>query len=97
MTTDLRSKYQELASSELSKNYSFFLEGHSYAIDSSSMDHLISLGVSVMLTRDKLLPGGSFVQAVVRNDLGDAIGRADKIAFIGLKYFIHLRDFIHIS
>ena len=97
MTTDLREKYQELASSELSKNYMFFLEEHSFAIDSSSMDHLISLGVSVMLTRDNLLPGGSFVQAVVKNDLGDALGRADKIAFIGLKYLVHLRDFAHVA
>ena len=40
-------------------------------------DHIIDVMTSVMLTRDNIQRGGSFAQAIVRNDLYDAISRAD--------------------
>jgi hypothetical protein len=40
-------------------------------------DHIIDVMISVMMTRDKVLQGGSFVQAVVANDLKESISRAD--------------------
>jgi gamma-glutamyltranspeptidase len=40
-------------------------------------DHIINVMASAMMTRDKVLQGGSFVQAVVDNDLASAVSRAD--------------------
>jgi hypothetical protein len=40
-------------------------------------EHIIDVMISVMMTRDNVLQGGSFVQAVINNDLKDAISRAD--------------------
>jgi hypothetical protein len=40
-------------------------------------DHIIDVIVSVMMTRDGIMQGGGFVQAIVNNDLRGAIGRAD--------------------
>jgi hypothetical protein len=40
-------------------------------------EHVIDVMISVMMTRDNLLQGGSFVQAVVANNLKEAISRAD--------------------
>lgn len=40
-------------------------------------DHVLNLMVSVCMTRDDKWQGGSFAQAVVRNDLFDALSRAD--------------------
>ena len=40
-------------------------------------DHIIDVMISVMMTRDNVLQGGSFVQAVVGNNLKETISRAD--------------------
>jgi hypothetical protein len=40
-------------------------------------EHIIDVIVSVMMTRDKVWTGGSFVEAIVANNLRDAISRAD--------------------
>lgn len=40
-------------------------------------EHIIDIMISVMMTRDNVLQGGSFVQAVVANDLRDTVARAD--------------------
>lgn len=40
-------------------------------------DHIIDVMISTMMTRDGVLQGGSFVQAVVANNLRDAISKAD--------------------
>jgi hypothetical protein len=39
--------------------------------------HIIDVMASIMMTRDKFMMGGSFVQSVVNNDLYGAINRAD--------------------
>lgn len=41
-------------------------------------DHIIDVMASVMMTRDKFMMGGSFVEAVVKNSLYESITRADK-------------------
>jgi hypothetical protein len=46
--------------------------------EETATDHIKEIMVSVMMTRDGLLQGGSFVQAVVDNNLRKAISRADK-------------------
>jgi hypothetical protein len=40
-------------------------------------EHIIDVMISVMMTRDNVLQGGSFVQAVVGNNLKETISRAD--------------------
>jgi len=40
-------------------------------------EHIIDVMISVMMTRDNVLQGGSFVQAIVGNNLREAINRAD--------------------
>ena len=40
-------------------------------------EHVIDVMISAMMTRDKVLQGGSFVQAVISNNLKDAISNAD--------------------
>ena len=40
-------------------------------------EHVIDVMISVMMTRDNVLQGGSFVQAIVGNNLKEAINRAD--------------------
>lgn len=40
-------------------------------------EHIIDVMISTMMTRDNVLQGGSFVQAVVANNLKEAVNRAD--------------------
>ena len=40
-------------------------------------DHIVDIIVSVMMDRDDVMNGGSFVQAICNNDLRGAISRAD--------------------
>lgn len=40
-------------------------------------EHVIDVMISTMMTKDNVLQGGSFVQAVVNNNLKDAISNAD--------------------
>jgi hypothetical protein len=49
-------------------------------------DHIIDIIVSVIRTRDGIHPiGGSFVQAIVKNDLYDAVTRGDNDCIKNLK------------
>jgi hypothetical protein len=45
--------------------------------DEQVSEHIIDVMISVMMTRDNVLQGGSFVQAVVGNNLKETISRAD--------------------
>ena len=47
--------------------------------------HQIDTMISVMLHRDEIMVGGSFVEAVANNDLYSAISRADVENFQNLK------------
>jgi hypothetical protein len=44
----------------------------------SPNEHVIDVMASVMMTRDNVLHGGHFAQAVVNNDLVAAVTRADE-------------------
>lgn len=46
-------------------------------------EHIIQIIKSVMYHRDEIYKGGGFVEAVVNNNLSDAVGRADSTC---LKY-----------
>lgn len=53
--------------------------------EETASNHIIEIMISVMMTRDNLIQGGSFVQAVVSNDLRKAVTRADKECTAHLK------------
>ena len=48
-------------------------------------EHIIDIIISVMLTRDGIMQGGGFVQAICQNDLRNAVGRADSDCIKHLK------------
>jgi len=48
-------------------------------------EHIIDVIVSVMKTRDGVQQGGSFVQAIVDNDLYTALTRADDDCYNNIK------------
>lgn len=46
--------------------------------DEEVSEHIIDIMISTMMTRDGILQGGSFVQAIIDNNLKDTISRADQ-------------------
>jgi hypothetical protein len=59
--------------------------------------HVISIGASVMMTRDKYQPGGSFVQCVVDNDLYGALSRADLTCERAIKFFTYVNKHVYLE
>ena len=51
-------------------------------------EHIIDVMRSVMMTRDKVLIGGSFAQAVADNNLREAISRADGACLANIKIIV---------
>jgi hypothetical protein len=52
-------------------------------------EHIISIGTSIICTRHKIgYPGGSFVQAVVNNDLQGAFATADSINVNCIRFYL---------
>jgi hypothetical protein len=63
-----------------------------------SNPHIIRIIASVMMTRDgKGLQGGSFVQAVVENDLFGAISRADDVCYQNLKVIVAANQYAYLN
>ena len=60
-------------------------------------EHIIDVMISVMMTRDKVLQGGSFVQAVVANNLKESISRADTECGNQLRIITLCANFCHIE
>jgi hypothetical protein len=58
--------------------------------------HVTSVGVSVLQTRDGGIPGGSFVQAIVKNDLSGSYNRADSTNRKVIPFYIILKDHVTI-
>jgi hypothetical protein len=50
-------------------------------------NHAIDVAASVLMTRDGVLQGGGFAQAIVANNLREAINRADDTCIKYLKFF----------
>lgn len=58
-----------------------------------SFRHVVAIGVSVLQTRYKELkglPGGSFVQALVDNDLVGTFSRADRVNKLAIGFYLRL-------
>ena len=60
-------------------------------------DHIIDIMVSIMMTRDKVMEGGSFVQAICNNNLKECVSYADSecINYIRLLSLTH--SFCHLN
>lgn len=72
---------------------SYFYENAEYAIQDKTevnwnSDHIINIGTSIMCTKWGIgYEGGSFVQAVVDNNLSQAVSRADSTNLKALKFY----------
>lgn len=61
-------------------------------------EHIINIIVSVMVTRDGVGPmGGSFVRAIVDNDLFEAISRADQDCLKNIKIIVAAKRYCHLK
>lgn len=57
-------------------------------------EHVIRVGASVLMTRDGVLSGGSFVQAVVDNNLEAAVNSADSVMKKCLVFMTYLKSHV---
>ena len=64
-------------------------------ISQSDWSHIEDLAISVVLTRDEKLMGGSFVQSIVNNDLERAIGSSDSTALKSIKLLVLVKLWCH--
>ena len=54
-------------------------------------EHIANIGVSVLCTKWGVgFPGGSFVQAIVSNDLTETFSRADTINLNCIRFYVYL-------
>ncbi len=65
--------------------------------DETPSIHIIDIMASVMMTRDKFMMGGSFVQSVVDNDLYGAINRGDKECVQYLKLIVATKHYCYLN
>jgi hypothetical protein len=65
-------------------------------LTAEEISHVTSVGVSVLQTRDGGIPGGSFVQAIVKNDLSGSYNRADSTNRKVIPFYITLKDHVTI-
>jgi len=74
---------------EYYKNNFFKIMG--YYLINSEKEHVINTGTSILCTKWNIgYPGGSFVQAVVDNDLMETFSRADDVNAKVIKFYCHL-------
>lgn len=59
--------------------------------------HIIDIMASVMMTRDKFMVGGSFVQSIVENDLYGAINRGDNECLKYLKLIVATKHHCYLN
>jgi hypothetical protein len=84
--------YQEAAEAALNK---FYGSSHRQMPMKNDVPHITNIARSIMMHRDGLIPGGSFVTAVIENDLEGAINRADSVCIENIPFFVHCKQFIH--
>lgn len=68
----------------------------SVTLTEEEMNHVINIGTSVLQTRDGGIQGGSFVQAVVDNDLTRTYNRADSVNKRVIPFYIILLNHVSI-
>lgn len=83
--------YYDVARNEFIKYGSSMIFG---SLTESEIDHIVQVGASVMMTRDNFLHGGSFVEAVVSNNLREAVNRADSVMKRSLVFMVYLNSHV---
>ena len=76
---------------------SFFNNEYRPAPIGDDAEHVQSVAANVMMTRDGVLFGGSFANAVVENNLDAAIGRADTICLKHLPFFVYCKNHVRLN
>jgi hypothetical protein len=59
--------------------------------------HIADIAASVMMTRDKVMQGGGFVQAIINNDLKGAFDRADSTIVHAIRFMIYFYNSVQIE
>ena len=59
--------------------------------------HIVNIVASVMMTRDKVLNGGSFVQSIVYDKLEEAVCRADSECYENLRLLVMAKKYCFIE
>ena len=86
MNESIRSDIRE----KIFSNSNFFTT----TFNEDEINHIINISISIINTRDKSGPiGGGFVQAIVDNDLSNALSRADDTSFNAIKFFTYIKDY----
>ena len=86
--------YRKTAFSYIDKNLDWLGLSN---LTADEISHIKNLASSVMMTRDKYILGGGFVQAVIDNNLEQAINRADNTAIKGLKAFVIIKNNCYVN
>ena len=79
------------------ENYHLKAKEFAASYGETPSDHIINVMASVMMTRDNFLQGGSFVQAVMANDLQVATSRADKECLANIRIIVLAKQFAHLK
>jgi hypothetical protein len=83
----------EVVSKRIDEYYS---QGHDPSFGLSiaypeAREHVTRIGVSILSTKWGVgFPGGSFVQAIVDNNLMETVGRADSINLNCIRFYVYL-------
>ena len=60
-------------------------------LNKADKEHIIRIATSIVLTRDDIMKGGGFVQAIVSNNLESAIAHADATCIQALALFVFVK------
>lgn len=74
----------------------WYFSQNKIGLSEEQIDHVKSIGVSILQTRDGGMQGGGFVQAVVANDLSGAFNRADSTNLKVIPFYIILKDHVRV-
>lgn len=87
---DIEAQVESFLDQEI-RNPSYNARFQLLATNPESREHIIRIGTSIICTKREVgYPGGSFVQAIVNNDLMGAFGRADRINKDSIEFYCNL-------
>jgi hypothetical protein len=95
MSVKTPENYRLLAKHVLDEKKDFFIPCY-HNLSESDFHHIANIAASVMMTRDKIMPGGGFAQAIVNNDLKAAFDRADSVIVNAIRFMIYVMHNVQI-
>jgi hypothetical protein len=60
------------------------------SLSGAELLHIADIVASVMMTRDNVMQGGGFVQAIIHNDLKGAFDRADSVIVHAIPLMVYV-------